>query len=1262
MPVTPTVSAWPNSNITGSVYSFSNGDFVGGSQVWANQVAFNNIYAPGQTIDVSFFQFNNPTPPNHCIVYDYDNNVVVSAAMTYTLQLVGSAGQWGRWTIAPPIGGFKLGNYRVVLSGPTSIAAPFGTIYGTGYFNIVRSTTGFGYHGPGGNAFGGGGESRRVALKGYLGMGTSRLQISQAENVNPSNPTSDSPDSLQACRDDADATVAWMPPDPARPWPILCQFRNRSADNFIIGSNYCQVYAKDSTVDGSTVYVSSSPGTATGSKIRVYYPDATTIVETFDNIPATYPAAETAINGVSNYIHVFQYTVNGIATSQAPTLLGSFYRNGVIATVNDLYTNHGVTRFEGPFNEPSLDPELAHQMKLFQGCVHNIPGAIATGPCAVDIVHLAQWKSFFDAGGGNYCDEISTHMYSSQINGDFNSGRWALDRWFDFLSLYDLDTKTLWDTESLSVDTLFTGFNYTHNTQFPMLQTLLREQYGFPREFNPTWYDGSHGFWDFPSFFNTNCGVMPIGPMYRVLAEETWGMRHHHAIDFGSVQANHIFLGSVYKHITDDTGTVVVQMHSALPGATVTFGINPGVIPVSFTVIDRFGNASTVATSASKITMPVSATPTYLRLPAGTSVYVDHVNSWPSNPSPSVSGFARGTFSGSQPSAGLTDGAYMTDWLGPNGFVASNKFSFDDTIEVMFDSTISTSQVICTFVNLLQIPNGEQVGPPTNFDVQTTADGGSTWTTRVSGLGTPTISYSTRPANSLDTGSTYEVAQDFQWIFDVPLGATYSVNGVRLVVHSVVATDSAGLPHSGTPRIWAQEISVISADTPTAYSIDSYATVIGGETGLIGFWRLGDTNLSVGAAAVSSISSPTDDGTYGAGPSAPSLSSVAGPVSDLLNGVQTSGAGGVFFSSGFKSGYATNDTFSLEFWMNKQGQAANSGDPLLNTNYFNISESGSSFLFKAASGTVVASTSSGFSDSAWHHIVVTKTGSTTKFYIDGSDVTVVGTNVTFGNSFTGNQFNLAAGTGHASQFSNLSIYTAALSAGQVRTHYYAATQVTGVPVADPQFNKPLPVVTGTPAVGEQMQCSQGHWANAPNLYGYQWQQSADGISSWTNVASASTRSDIIISGLSAGFHLRCQVTATNLVGAGTPQNTAAFLVPGTPVVYDAPPVGLYLRNIVTAQNGHFNNGSADSDVVGPVSTLGLWVRCVVTANNHIYHVPVASEELGPVLSAPPPPINPDLIFPGSDTFPEAGITLAPTEQTGLTLAPVVPVVGLFPED
>lgn len=1157
-PVVPPVSAWPNSNITGSVYYFSNGDFVGGSSPFVNQVAFANIYLAGQPIDVSFFQFGNPTPPNHCAVYDYDNNLIVSAAMTYTLQLVGSAGQWGRWTIAPPVGGFKLGSYRVVLSGPTAIAAPFGTTYGTGYFNIVRDTPGFGFHGPT-SGYGGGGESRQVALKGYLGMGTSRLQIGQAQNVNPANPGSDAPDSLLACQEDADGIRGWMPPDPARPWPILCQFRNASVDNFIVGS-YCKVYAKDASVDGSQVFVSSSPGTSSGSKIRVYHPDASTIVETYDNIAAIYPAAETAINGVSNYIHVFQYTINGIAATQAPTLLGAFYRNGVIATVNDLYNNHGVTRFEGPFNEPGLDAELAHQMKIFQGCVHNIPGAIATGPCAVDIVHLGQWKSFFDAGGGNYCDEISTHMYSSQINGDFNSGRWALDRWVDFLSLYGLDTKTLWDTESMSVDTLFSGFNYPHNTQFPLLATLLREQYGFPREFNPTWYDTSHGFWDFPSFFVTACGVMPIGAMYRVLAEETWGMLHHHAIDFGSVQANHIFLGSVYQHITDDTGTVVVQMHSALPGATVTFAVGAGSIPTSFIVVDRFGNQSTVNTSAGKVTIPAAATPTYLRLPAGVRVYVDHVNSWSSSEPPSISGFARGTFSGAQPSSGLTDGAYMTDWLGPKGFVASNKFSFDDTIEVMFDSTVSTSRVICTFVNLLQIPNGEQVGPPSNFDVQTTANAGSTWTTRVSGLGAQSLNYISRPASSLDTGATYELVQDFQWIFDVPLGGTFSINGVRILVHSVVATDGAGLPHSGTPRIWAQEISVISADTPTAYSTDSYTTVVTGETGLIDLWRLNDTNPHVGGVAAATVSSPANDGSYTAFGSG-SLTAVPGPVQDLATAVQSSGDGRPFFQSPSSSSFGVGDTFTVEFWHNVEGDTnptsatfswVYAAGNVMGINY----GAGVGGVAGGISIDNVAHSSAGYNDGSWHHVVVTKNGATTKIYIDGADVTVAGTNFTYPGGYSGSFIQLAAGSGHARDFANLAFYSVALTAAQVKNHYYAASQLTGVPVLDPQFNKPLPVISGSGAVGETLQCSQGHFANAPNVYGYQWELSANGSTGWLDVGGA-TRSDFVPDTADAGLFARCQVTASNLVGSSDPAVTAAVAIGGTatgPISNITPPV------------------------------------------------------------------------------------------------------------
>ncbi len=42
-----------------------------------------------------------------------------------------------------------------------------------------------------------------------------------------------------------------------------------------------------------------------------------------------------------------------------------------------------------------------------------------------------------------------------------------------------------------------------------MLQMMVFEQYGIPKEHNHLWYDKSHGFWDFPPSGRTRTACIP---------------------------------------------------------------------------------------------------------------------------------------------------------------------------------------------------------------------------------------------------------------------------------------------------------------------------------------------------------------------------------------------------------------------------------------------------------------------------------------------------------------------------------------------------------------------------------------------------------------------------------------------------------------------------------------------------------------------------------------------------------------------------------
>jgi hypothetical protein len=90
-----------------------------------------------------------------------------------------------------------------------------------------------------------------------------------------------------------------------------------------------------------------------------------------------------------------------------------------------------------------------------------------------------------------------------------------------------------------------------------------------------------------------------------------------------------------------------------------------------------------------------------------------------------------------------------------------------------------------------------------------------------------------------------------------------------------------------------------------------------------------------------------------------------------------------------------------------------------------------------------------------------------------------------------------------------------------------ASSAAVVPVASVQapVNQTRPVISGTPAVGNVLACSQGTWTNAPTGYAYAWVRDSS-----TVVGSASSYT---VQAADAGHVLTCSVTASNSAGATT---------------------------------------------------------------------------------------------------------------------------------
>lgn len=109
-----------------------------------------------------------------------------------------------------------------------------------------------------------------------------------------------------------------------------------------------------------------------------------------------------------------------------------------------------------------------------------------------------------------------------------------------------------------------------------------------------------------------------------------------------------------------------------------------------------------------------------------------------------------------------------------------------------------------------------------------------------------------------------------------------------------------------------------------------------------------------------------------------------------------------------------------------------------------------------------------------------------------------------------------------------------------RTYSYNAATVT---VGAGPVNTVLPAISGTPAVGNTLQVSNGTWNGSPTGYSYQWLR-CDASGNNCGSLSGATASSYVVVTADAGLTLRCTVTASN-AGGSTPARSAAVLIPGT---------------------------------------------------------------------------------------------------------------------
>lgn len=785
------------------------------------------------------------------------------------------------------LGTFPAGSYCVLFDDLSDTDANYGTSTGRAFFSVLRRRMGFPqvdvdlasttwsssrgqYKTP--NGFGmsdaqvdAGGVAQSqcdMVLRSVCSMGVGRVNIVGTNN-GKFQPNTGS----QTLNGAADFFTNvggpyYLNPRPAwtdtvrtrQAWVAIPNASNTYDILVISGSSgsFAFVYPKTPSVDGSKVFVKATAGTSSGVKVQVYYPDASTLVETFDNQTTGGVTAGTAS---SDYIKAFGAGGTGLTAISTPTAIGNENRNAIINIVQTLGPL-GCTRFEGPFNEPTPSAQIAHQFWLFADAVNSagITGAKAIGPTPVAISggSLTAIEVYLDAlaatglTANDFC--FAFHDYNSMENSDVNELRYQIEALL--IQVYArFPAIELWQTEA----------NYAVPDQTPVFtpayakrgvtHQLLWEQYGLPRERNPHWYDGRLGnFFSKPWFVaDGTYSLHPVAVLYSVLGQETFRKAFHHRIDFGSVPANAVFSGSVYG--TPILGGVAVMWcHSNMPGSTVTLKVLTGS-PLTLTTVDAAGVTGTVSPDGSGlITVTVPEYPMYVRLPAGVTVRVHHVRDWAPPMLPSVSRGRTTTVLGGSTKTELTDDQFkQVDGNTATGLAVSSA-SLPDTAEITFTTNLTPVTHVIAFSG----PAIDAQPGLLTYTVQTY--NGTTWTTQAIKL--PDGTYGTTltktvPASFLhgdgrsSQGTTRDQYARLEWIDDIEFQTPVATfKGFRLNATALTyggAVDTAadalmsgyGRSSGSDPKLHLQEIMVLSAASPTASGlsapvVQSAATVQGG--------------------------------------------------------------------------------------------------------------------------------------------------------------------------------------------------------------------------------------------------------------------------------------------------------------------------------------------------------------------------------------------------------------------------------------------------
>ncbi len=289
-----------------------------------------------------------------------------------------------------------------------------------------------------------------------------------------------------------------------------------------------------------------------------------------------------------------------------------------------------VTRFQNDVqywetrNEPNGGSSGADfavkEMKPFYDTVKGVnPRLKVMGPGTVGIAppgNMLGWiEDFLKAGGGKSIDAFSFHAYNT-VNGDVEMARMALDALQTLLDKYGLGHIEKWQTEQGYFAAVYGSYQPRLQGRWTMDQMMVYEQHGIPKEHNHYWYDTSHGFWDFPTWWeNEDRSVNPAASLLRVWSEELYGTNYVKKYDFGPA-GNAQYLGSYFQ---GPGKRIAAFLSAGDPYGKIDLAVQGGR---TLRTISPFGVATPLPVKGGRVTLPVSELPVYVEPAAGQTISV----------------------------------------------------------------------------------------------------------------------------------------------------------------------------------------------------------------------------------------------------------------------------------------------------------------------------------------------------------------------------------------------------------------------------------------------------------------------------------------------------------------------------------------------------------------------------------------------------------------------------------------------------------------